>query len=79
MSPMGVISKSYAEAAPELFCEKGVLENFAKSTFLKKKCFPVNFAKFLRTFFYRTPLVEASAYFHKFTEIRTFCVSETFF
>ena len=66
---------------PEVFCKKGVLKNFAKSTgkhlcqsllfnnkatglvpasLLKKKlwyrCFPVNFAKFLRGPFYRTPL-----------------------
>ena len=58
---------------PEVFCEKGVLRNFAKftgkhaapATLLKKRlchrCFPVNFVKFLRTpFFYRTPLVAAS-------------------
>ena len=43
---------------PEVFCKKGVLRNFAKFTgkhlcqglfFNKKRCFPVNFAKFLRT------------------------------
>ena len=51
---------------------------FRKINFLKKEMFSCEFAKFLRTLFYRTPLVEASAYFHKFTEIRTFCVSETF-
>ena len=58
---------------PEVFCEKGVLRNFAKFTgkhvcpfdkveglrpanLLKKRlwhrCFPVNFAKFLRTPFF---------------------------
>ena len=39
---------------PDVFCEKGVLRNFA--TLLKKRlwhrCFPVNFAKFLRTPFF---------------------------
>ena len=58
---------SYQKQPPEVFCKKGVLENFAKFTRkhlclsmlfnkiagLKKrpwnKCFPVNFAKFLRT------------------------------
>ena len=57
--------------------KKEVFKNFAKftgkqlcqilpSTLLKKrlwhKCFPVNFAKFLRTPFYRTPPVAASLY-----------------
>ena len=49
---------------PEVFCEKGVLRNFAKftgkhaapATLLKKRlchrCFPVNFVKFLRTPFF---------------------------
>ena len=71
---------------PEVFCEKGVLRNFAKFTgkhlrqslFFNKvaglrpatslktrlwhRCFPVNFAKFLRAPFpYRTPPVAASA------------------
>ena len=50
---------------PEVFCKKGVLKNLAKFTakhlcwslffILKKRlqhrCFPVNFAKFLRTLF----------------------------
>ena len=55
------------------FCKKGVLRNFTKitgkhlcqslrpATLLKKRfwhrCFPVNFAKFLRTPFFRTPPV----------------------
>ena len=52
-----------------MFYKKGILKNFVKSigehlclrsaTLLKKRlwhrCFPVNFAKFLRKFFYRTP------------------------
>ena len=39
---------------PEVFCKKGVLRNFSK-------CFPVHFAKFLRTpFSYRTSPVAAS-------------------
>ena len=50
---------------PEVFCKKGVLKHFAKftgkhlcqpATLLKKRfwhrCFPVNFAKFLRTPFF---------------------------
>ena len=57
---------------PEVFNKIGVLKNFAKFTekhlrqslFFNKvsglrlwySCFPVNFAKFLRTPFYRTPL-----------------------
>ena len=35
-----------------------VLESFNKVT--KHRCFPVNFGKFLRTFFYRPPLVAGS-------------------
>ena len=37
----------------ELFCKKDVLKNFAKFTgkWLWHMCFPVNFVKFLRTFF----------------------------
>ena len=40
---------------PVLFCKKGVLRNFAKFTGKKRlwhRCFPVNFAKFLRTLFF---------------------------
>ena len=62
---------SYQKQPPEVFCKKGILENFAKFTRkhlcqsmlfnkiagLKKRpwnrCFPVNFAKFLRTPFLR--------------------------
>ena len=37
---------------PEVFCKKGVFENFAN-----QRCFPVNFAKFSRTaFFLEDPL-----------------------
>ena len=43
----------YKSSRPDVFCEKCVLRNFAPATLLKKKlwhkCFPVNFAKFLRT------------------------------
>ena len=55
----------YRSSRPEVFCKKGVLRNFAKITekhlcqslFFNKvaglrlwyRCFPVNFAKFLRT------------------------------
>ena len=54
---------------PEVFCKKGVLRNFAKfkgkhlcqSLFFNKvadlhRCFTVNFAKFLRTSFYKEHL-----------------------
>ena len=53
----------FRNSHPEGFCKKGVLRNFAKfsgkhlwpATLLKKRpchrCFPVNFAKFLRTHF----------------------------
>ena len=60
----------FKSSHPEVFCEKNVLGNFAKFigkhlcqslffiTLLKKilwhKCFPVNFAKFLRTHFQNT-------------------------
>ena len=55
----------YRTSRPEMFCKNGVLKNLAKLTglrpegVLKKRlqhrCFPVNFAKFLRTpFSYRT-------------------------
>ena len=67
----------YRSSGPEVFYKNGVLRNFAKFTgkhlwqglFLNKvaerlcyMCFPVNFAKFLRTPFiiYRTPLVALS-------------------
>ena len=67
---------THRSSRPEVFCKKDVLRNFTKFTgkhlcqslFLLKKrlwyrCFPVNFAKFLRTpFFYRTPLVVASVH-----------------
>ena len=38
---------------PKVFCKKGVPRNFAEFTrkHLSNKCFPVNFAKFLRTSF----------------------------
>ena len=68
---------SFGISRPEVFCEKGVLKNFAKfpgkhmchSLFFNKvagllwrRCFPVNFAKSLRTpFFHRIPLVAASS------------------
>ena len=62
---------------PEVFCKKGVLENFKPTTLLKKRlwdrCFPVNFAKFSRTLvFQRTPPVAASgiAYSVKYIRFR---------
>ena len=58
--------KDSRSSRPEVFCKKDVLRNFAKftgkhpcqspTTLLKKRlwhtCFPVNFAKFLRTLFF---------------------------
>ena len=60
-------AKRYDDGLPEVFCKKGVLTNFAKyrgkhlcqSLFFNNvaclrlwhRCFPVNFAKFLRTSF----------------------------
>ena len=40
------------------------IEHLQKQSFadvLQNRCFPVKFAKFLRTYFYRTPPVTASA------------------
>ena len=62
------VYNQYRSSPPEVFCKKGILRNFAKhlqaATLLKKRLwhryFPVNFAKFLRTLFYRPPLVAAS-------------------
>ena len=57
-----------AEAAIDVFYKNDVFKNFVKftgeplrpGTLLKKRllhrCFPVNFAKILRTLFYRAPL-----------------------
>ena len=45
----------YRSVLPEVFCNKGALRNFAKFTgkhlcqSLWRRCFLVNFAKFLRT------------------------------
>ena len=66
-----VVQKPAVEIQPpEVFHKKGVLKNFAKftrrhlcqmrpATLLNKRlwhsCFPMNFAKFLRTPFYRIP------------------------
>ena len=53
----------YRSSRSQIFFKIGVLKNFAKFTEkdlcqslflikrLRRKCFPVNFAKFLRTFF----------------------------
>ena len=60
---MTILPRSYGKKQPPLvFCKKGILRNFANFTgkhlcqnlFLSKeglwhRCFPVNFAKFLRT------------------------------
>ena len=75
----------YRSSRSEVFCKKGVLENFFKfrktpvpelpvpTTSLKKRlwhrCFPLNLAKFSRTFFFdRTPLVAASEYTAKMSQ-----------
>ena len=64
--PLGYLKCSSRSSRPEVFCEKGVLTKFTKftgkhlclrpATLLKKslwyKCFPVNFAKFIRTPFF---------------------------
>ena len=48
----------FRSSRPEVFCEKGVLKNFSKSTGnhlsqrLWHRCFPVKFAKFLRAPFF---------------------------
>ena len=51
--------KKSRSSRPEVFCKKGQTHNFIKKR-LWHRCFPVNFAKFLRTAFYRTPLLAAS-------------------
>ena len=51
----------FRSSRPEVFCKKGVIKFCLRpATLLKKRlwrrCFPVNFAKFLKTvFFHRTP------------------------
>ena len=59
-----MITVHLRSSRPEVFCKKGVLSNFAKFTgkhlcqslYFNKvaslRCFPVNFAKFLRTPFF---------------------------
>ena len=43
----------FQKQPPKVFCKKAVIRNFAKFTGKNKvpglKCFPVNFAKFLKT------------------------------
>ena len=73
------LSDKFRSSRPEVFCKKGVLRNFAKFAVkhlcqsllfnevaglrLWRRCFPVNFVKFLRSAFFieQTPLVVASA------------------
>ena len=48
---------------PEVFCKKDVVKIFAKFTgkhLCQRLCFPVNFAKFLRTYFFYS---NSGAYF----------------
>ena len=68
--------KPYRSSHLEVFCKKGVLRNFTKFTGkhlcqslifnkvagLRHRCFPVNFAKFLRTPFCRTPLGDSISF-----------------
>ena len=58
-----ILAWPFWSSCPEVFCKKGVLRNFAKFSCarnLKKSlwhsCFPVNFAKSLRTPFFTEPL-----------------------
>ena len=57
-----LLSKFSQKQPPDMFCKKGVLRNFAGGpvTLFKKRiwhrCFPVNFAKFLRTPFFQNNL-----------------------
>ena len=60
-SANGSILATVRSSRPEVFCKKGVLENFAgkhlcQSLFLNKvaglRCFPVNFTKFSRSPFF---------------------------
>ena len=60
-------STIYRSSRLEVFCKKGFLKNLTKFTgkhlcqsFFSNRYFPVNFAKFVRTSFYRTFLVAAS-------------------
>ena len=39
-------------------------------SFIQHRCFPVNIAKFLRTVFYRTPLVAASLKCSRYQEMQ---------
>ena len=53
-----MLSLSFRSSCPGVFCKEGVLRNFVKFTrkhlcqslfIFLERCFPVNFAKFLRT------------------------------
>ena len=68
-SPRGVL-KIFAKFTGKHLCQGLVFNKFASlrpATLFKKRlwhrCFPVNFAKFLRTLSYRTALVAASVHF----------------
>ena len=56
---------SYKSSHSQMFYKIGVLKNFVKFTLILI-VFPVNFAKFLRTPFFRTPPVAASEANYKF-------------
>ena len=45
---------------PGVFCKKGVFENFAN-----QRCFPVNFAKFSRTPFFKEHLFSKNTFFQR--------------
>ena len=64
------VLKSFAKFTEKLLCKSLFLNKVADqwpATLFKKglwnRCFPVDFAKFLRLFFFRTPLMAASEYF----------------
>ena len=64
------VLKSFAKFTEKHLCKSLFLNKVADqwpATLFKKRlwnrCFPVDFAKFLRLFFFRTPLMAASEYF----------------
>ena len=81
----------YRSSRLEMFCEKDVLRNFTKfrpATLLKKRfwhrCFPVNFAKFLRAPFFKEhfrrllPHIETSPLIYSANQWTGFYMVETF-
>ena len=63
------VLRNFVKFTGKHLCQRLVFNNIAglrPATLLKKRiwhrCFPVNFLKFLNTFFHRTPLVVASPF-----------------